>query len=101
MFPIVDTQGRVIAFSGRALGDIEPKYLNSPETPIFSKSKALYGIDHAKQPMKKETSAVLVEGNLDVISSHQIGVTNVVAPLGTAVTEFQVEILKLKMHFQR
>ncbi|OGY25066.1 MAG: DNA primase [Candidatus Woykebacteria bacterium RBG_16_43_9] len=94
MFPIVDTQGRVIAFSGRALGNIEPKYLNSPETPIFSKSKALYGIDHAKQPMKKETSAVLVEGNLDVISSHQIGVTNVVAPLGTAVTEFQVEIIK-------
>ena len=94
MFPISDTQGRVIAFSGRALGDFEPKYLNSPETPIFSKSKVLYGIDLAKQNLKKEDAAVLVEGNLDVISSHQIGVSNVVAPLGTAVTAAQIDILK-------
>ncbi|HEX7456158.1 MAG TPA: DNA primase [Candidatus Nanoarchaeia archaeon] len=94
MFPIFDTQGRVIAFSGRALGDIEPKYLNSPETPIFSKSHSLYGINLAKQTMKKERAAILVEGNTDVISSFQIGVTNVVAPLGTALTFSQVEILK-------
>ena len=94
MFPISDTQGRVIAFSGRALGDFEPKYLNSPETPIFSKSKVLYGVDLAKQNLKKEDSAILVEGNLDVISSHQVGVSNVVAPLGTAVTAAQIDILK-------
>ena len=94
MFPISDTQGRVIAFSGRALGDFEPKYLNSPETPIFSKSKVLYGIDLARQNLKKEDVAVLVEGNLDVISSHQVGVNNVVAPLGTAVTGAQIDILK-------
>src|SRR4030042_2580158 len=98
MFPIFDVQGRVIAFSGRALGDPpaggEPKYLNSPETPLFIKSKALYGINLAKTEIKKEKEAILVEGNLDVISSHQIGVSNVVAPLGTAITAEQVDILK-------
>ncbi len=98
MFPIFDVQGRVIAFSGRALGDPpaggEPKYLNSPETPLFIKSKALYGINLAKTDIKKEKEAILVEGNLDVISSYQVGVTNVVAPLGTAITAEQVDILK-------
>ncbi len=93
MFPIFDAQGRAIAFSGRSLGEIEPKYLNSPETPIFSKSKALYGINLAKQDVKREKTAVLVEGNLDVISSFQVGTTNVVAPLGTALTVSQVETL--------
>jgi len=94
IFPICDAQGRVIAFSGRALGADEPKYLNSPETPLFHKSRALYGINLAKMAIKKEKGAVLVEGNLDVISSHQAGVTNTVAPLGTAVTADQIEILK-------
>ncbi|OGY27439.1 MAG: DNA primase [Candidatus Woykebacteria bacterium RBG_19FT_COMBO_43_10] len=94
MFPISDTSGRCVAFSGRALGNTEPKYLNSPETPVFSKSKALYGINLAKANIQKEKSAVLVEGNLDVISSFQVGVTNVVAPLGTSLTETQVEILR-------
>ncbi len=94
MFPIFDASGRCIAFSGRVLGNTEPKYLNSPETPVFSKSKALYGINLAKANIQKERSAVLVEGNLDVISSFQVGVTNVVAPLGTSLTETQVEILK-------
>ena len=94
MFPISDTLGRVIAFSGRAFGNIEPKYLNSPETPIFSKSKALYGMNLAKADIKKEKSVILVEGNLDVISSFQVGITNVVAPLGTSVTQSQVDILK-------
>ena len=93
MFPIFDPSGRGIAFSGRVLGETEPKYLNSPETPVFSKSKALYGISLAKTDIKKEKSAVLVEGNLDVISSFQVGVTNVVAPLGTSLTQPQVEIL--------
>ena len=94
MFPIFDVQGRVVAFSGRALGDTEPKYLNSPETPLFHKSKVLYGINLAKIEIKKEKEAVLVEGNIDVISSHQVGVTNTVAPLGTAITSEQIEILK-------
>jgi DNA primase len=94
MFPIFDTQGRAIAFSGRNLGKTEPKYLNSPETPIFQKSRALYGIDLAKQEVKKEKTAILVEGNLDVISSFQVGITNVAAPLGTALTASQIDILK-------
>lgn len=94
MFPIFDTQDRVIAFSGRSLGDTEPKYLNSPETPIFNKSRSIYGINLAKQAIKKVKGAVLVEGNLDVISSHQVGVGNTVAPLGTALTGFQVEMIK-------
>lgn len=94
VFPIADIQGRVIAFSGRALGNQEPKYLNSPETPIFKKSKTLYGINLAKAAIKKEKSAVLVEGNLDVISCHQVGTENVIAPLGTALTIQQVETIK-------
>ena len=93
IFPIFDSQGRTIAFSGRAFGDDEPKYLNSPETPLFHKSKALYGINLAKMEIKKEKAAILVEGNIDVISSHQVGVINPVAPLGTAVSSEQVEIL--------
>ena len=83
-----------MGFSGRALGTREPKYLNSPETLVFSKSKSLYGIDLAKSEIVKNKTAVLVEGNLDVISSYQVGVKNVVAPLGTALTEKQVEILR-------
>src|SRR3989344_2858475 len=94
MFPISDTSGRCVAFSGRALGNTEPKYISSSETPVFSKSKALYGINLAKANIQKEKTAVLVEGNLDVISSFQVGVTNVVAPLGTSLTETQVEILR-------
>ena len=94
IFPISDIQGRVTAFSGRSVGSLEPKYLNSPETLIFNKSKTLYGINLAKASIKKEKAAVLVEGNLDVISSHQVGVENVVAPLGTALTIQQVENLK-------
>src|SRR4030042_4490507 len=94
MFPIFDSQNRVIAFSGRGLGNIEPKYMNSPDTPIFSKSRALYGINLAKSEIKKEKNAILVEGNLDVISSSQVGVGNVVAPLGTALTLPQIEMIK-------
>ena len=94
MFPIFDSQDRVIAFSGRSLGETEPKYLNSPDTPIFNKSRSIYGINLAKQAIKKDKTAVLVEGNFDVISSHQVGVSNTVAPLGTALTGFQVEMIK-------
>ncbi|MEX0617207.1 MAG: DNA primase [Candidatus Woykebacteria bacterium] len=92
-FPIKDIQGRVLGFSARALGSREPKYLNSPDTPVFNKSNSLYGIDLAKEEIRKQKTAILVEGNLDVLSSHQVGVTNVVAPLGTALTERQVDIL--------
>lgn len=94
MFPIKDSQGRVTAFSGRALGSREPKYLNSPDTLVFSKSNSLYGVDVAKTEISRQKTAILVEGNLDVISSHQVGVKNVVAPLGTALTEKQIEVLK-------
>jgi len=94
IFPIFDAASRCVAFSGRNLGTEEPKYLNSPETPLFHKSKALYGINLAKTAVRKEGAAVLVEGNLDVISSHQVGVTNTVAPLGTAVSAEQIGILK-------
>jgi DNA primase len=94
IFPIKDTQGRVSAFSGRALGSREPKYLNSPDTIVFSKSKSLYGVDLAKTEINKQKTAILVEGNLDVISSHQVGVNNAVAPLGTALTEKQIDILR-------
>lgn len=94
MFPIFDIQGRVIAFSGRILGSGEPKYLNSPDSLTFNKSLTLYGIDLAKGEIKKEKKAILVEGNLDVISSHQVGVRNVVAPLGTSLSSQQLLILK-------
>ena len=94
VFPIFDTRGKIIAFSGRSLGGQEPKYLNSPDTPLFNKSRSLYGVHLAKTGIQKEGVAILVEGNLDVISSHQVGVNNVVAPLGTALTLPQIEILK-------
>ena len=94
IFPIKDTQGRTLAFSARVLGSREPKYLNSPDTLVFNKSNSLYGIDLAKQEISRQKIAVLVEGNLDVISSHQVGVTNVVAPLGTALTDKQIETLR-------
>jgi len=94
MFPIKDSQGRVVAFSGRALGSREPKYLNSPDSIVFNKSNSLYGIDLAKGEISRQKTAILVEGNLDVISSHQVGVTNTVAPLGTALTEKQLTILR-------
>ena len=93
-FPIRSLQGKVIGFSARSLGSNQPKYMNSPETPVFSKSGVLFGMDRAKGEIKKQNEAVLVEGNIDVVSSHQVGITNVVAPLGTSLTEKQLEILR-------
>lgn len=93
MFPIRDLTGRVVGFSGRILGEGEPKYLNSPDSLIYQKSSVLYGMDLAKNEIKKANLAVLVEGNVDVISSHQAGVKNVVAPLGTALTQGQIGLL--------
>ncbi len=87
MFPISDTSGRVIAFSGRIVGEAEPKYLNSPETPIFSKSAVLYGLDKAKSSIRSNNFSILVEGQMDLILSHQALYRNTVATSGTALSD--------------
>jgi DNA primase len=94
MFPIRDMAGRVVGFGARALDDSLPKYLNSPQTLVFDKSSSLYGIDFARPAIRKENLAVIVEGYMDVIVAHQHGFTNVVASLGTALTEKHVGIVK-------
>ena len=86
MIPIRDVQGRVIAFGARTLSGEQPKYLNSPDTLLFSKSKTLFALDHAKDSIGKVNQAVVVEGYFDAIALHGAGVTNVVASLGTALT---------------
>lgn len=95
MFPILDSFGRVVAFGGRALKrEQEPKYLNSPETPIYHKSKILYGFFQAKNFIKNAKEAMLVEGYMDLIMSHQAGVSIAVATSGTALTPKHLRILK-------
>ena len=94
MFPICDIRGRVTGFGARALDDSLPKYTNSPQTPIFDKSGSLYGINLAKQAVRKQNMAVIVEGYTDTITAHQNGFNNVVASMGTAITEKQVNIIK-------
>ena len=94
MFPISDAQGRIIGFGARVLDDSLPKYINSPQTPIFDKSSSLYGIDRAKSAIRQQDMAVIVEGYMDVITAHQNGFNNVVASMGTSVTEKQVSALK-------
>ena len=96
MFPICDEQGRVIAFSGRVLqGDEkQAKYVNSPETPIFSKGRVLFGLDKAKRAILDAGKAILAEGQLDTIACHAAGIRNVVAPQGTAFTADQARVLK-------
>ncbi len=94
MFPIHDIRGHVIGFGARALDDSMPKYLNSPQTPTFDKSRSLYGINLAAQAIRQQELAVIVEGYTDVITAHQNGFDNVVASMGTAVTEKQVFTLK-------
>ena len=116
MFAVVDAQGRVVAFSGRALADLPqaeprpglvrlgqdadgdahkpPKYINSPESPIYTKGQMLFGIHQARHAIRQSEVAVLVEGNFDVVSLHARGITNVVAPLGTAFTTEQAKLLK-------
>lgn len=93
-FPIIDTKDRIVGFSGRVLGNQEPKYINTPQTVIFDKSATLFGIHHAKQEIKLKNSAILVEGEMDVILSHQAGIKNVIAVKGTALTLSQIELLK-------
>ena len=91
MFPVIDVRGSVIGFSGRILGDGEPKYLNSPETPVFSKSHNLFGLNLAKK--SKNGYIILVEGNIDVVSLHQAGFDGAVASLGTSLTPEQARLI--------
>jgi len=103
MFAVIDTQGRVVAFSGRALPaipgeddasrDPPPKYINSPESPIYTKGATLFGLWQARHAIRQQEHAVIVEGNFDVVSLHARGVENVVAPLGTAFTSDQAALL--------
>jgi DNA primase len=93
MFPICDTQGRVVAFGGRILGDGEPKYLNSPETPLYTKGQHLFGLNQSREVIRRLGYVILVEGYLDFLIPFQAGVRNLVASLGTALTESQVRLL--------
>lgn len=94
LFPVRDAQGHVIGFGGRALGDGQPKYLNTPDTPLFDKGSALYGLDRARGAIRDSGVAIVVEGYMDVVIPHQCGVTNVVACMGTALTEAHIDALK-------
>ena len=94
MFPICDIQGRVTGFGARVLDESLPKYINSPQTPIFDKSGNLYGIDQAKLAARQKNLVIIVEGYMDVLRAHQHGWQNVVASMGTSVTEKQVAIVK-------
>jgi DNA primase len=93
MIPIRDPRGRVIAFGGRVIGDGEPKYLNSPDTPLFDKGRTLYNLDRAAPASRKSGRVIVVEGYMDVIALAQAGFGEAVAPLGTALTEHQLERL--------
>ena len=94
MFPICDVRGRVIAFGGRVLDDSKPKYINSPENVVYSKGRHLFGLNVAKKGQGMLKKLLIVEGYMDVISLHQRGITNVVAPLGTALTQQQGWLLR-------
>ena len=96
MFPISDVNGRVVGFTGRILeGDEkEAKYINTPQTLIYDKSRILYGLEHSRGEIRKKDKCLLVEGNIDVVMSHQAGVTNVVASSGTALTPMHLALLK-------
>lgn len=94
LFPIHDLRGRVVGFGGRILGQGEPKYLNSPESPIFHKGSMLYNLHHAKQAIRREESVILVEGYFDVMRLVMAGIDHVVAPMGTALTPDQAALLR-------
>ena len=94
MFPIRDTQGNLIGFGGRTIGDDDAKYINSPDGPLYNKSVTLFGLSHAKEAIRREKSAILVEGYFDVLAFHRVGIENVVAVSGTALTEQHITILK-------
>src|ERR1700674_1059643 len=92
-FPIANESGKIVAFGCRALGDDHPKYLNSPETPIYSKSNVLYHLDRAKDALRRQDFAVLVEGYMDAIAVARAGISNVVASCGTSLAEPQIKLL--------
>lgn len=94
MFPIVDAAGRVVGFGGRALGDEPAKYVNSPETPLFSKGRVLYGLAEARQAFSASKRAVVVEGYTDCIMAHQSGLRDAIATLGTAFTDEHAQLLR-------
>ena len=94
LFPIFELTGRVVGFGGRILGQGEPKYLNTPETLIFDKSRMLFGLFQHRDAIRKKREAVVVEGNFDLLALASYGVDNVVAPLGTALTQTQIRLLK-------
>jgi DNA primase len=94
VFSIRDHRGRTVGFGGRVLGDDVPKYVNSPQSPLFDKSSTLFGLDQAKQGIRIAGEAVIVEGYMDVLMAHQHGLSNVVAQMGTALTESQLRLLK-------
>ncbi|HEY5638417.1 MAG TPA: DNA primase, partial [Dehalococcoidia bacterium] len=93
-FPIWDIKGRVIGFGARAMDDSQPKYLNTAQTPLFDKGGTLYALDRAQEAIRDESRAVVVEGYMDVIAAHQHGFRNVIAQMGTALTDRQVRALK-------
>ncbi len=93
MFPIHDVQGRVVAFGGRVIGQGEPKYLNSPESPVFVKGRTLYGLHWARHAIRRDERALVVEGYVDAMRLALAGIESVVAPLGTALTEEQATLL--------
>ena len=94
IFPIRNLRGKVVGFGGRDLGDSGPKYINSPKSPLFDKSATLYAADRAREAARQADRAVVVEGYMDVITAHQFGFQNVVASMGTALTEKQADVLK-------
>lgn len=94
LFPIKDVSGQVVAFGGRILGDGKPKYLNSPESPIFDKSRVLFGLFQHKEEIRQCRQAIVVEGNFDLVLLAEHGIKNVVAPLGTALTKEQIRLLR-------
>ena len=95
LFPTRDVRGRITGFGGRALGaDQEPKYLNTPRTPLFDKSGTLYGLDRGGPEARREDRLIVVEGYMDVIACHQAGIANVAASMGTAITEAQMQLIK-------
>ncbi len=94
MIPIRNEAGRVVGFGARTLDGSQPKYLNSPQTAVFDKSSLLYGLDRAREAIREQEQGIIVEGYMDVLTAHQHGITNVVAPMGTSLTPKQVSAIK-------
>ncbi len=96
IFPLRDTDGRIAGFAGRTLDGSHPKYINTPQTPIFDKGRLLYALDRAKQPIAAEKTVIVVEGYMDAIAAHEHGLRNVVASMGVALTADQIALLKAR-----